>query len=140
MATSTIHLDASVDVAWTQFQRLETWEGVAGIQDLRQPTHDAEGDLSSFRFAIDTTLGRVDGRATVEAEKPKMVVSGSQKGLTITIALELRPAPTGCDAIVEANSKATSFLSMPLEVALNALLESGLDSEAAKIASRITPS
>jgi len=138
MARSSVQLNASVDDAWVQLQRLETWEGVAGIENLRDASHDAEGDLSSFRFTIDTAVGRVDGRAKVDGESPTMVIVGEQKGLAITISLTLRPDDDDRSlARIEANSKATSFLSKPLELALNALLDTGLDDEAAKIADRI---
>lgn len=139
MARSSIHLSASVDDAWSQLQLLDTWEGVAGIEDLRDPTHDAEGDLSSFRFAINTAMGRIGGRATVAAQKPRMVISGEQKGLVITISIELREAEQGCDAEIEAAAKASSFLSMPLELALNPVLDAGLSNEAARIATRVQP-
>ncbi len=137
MAKAAVTLNAGIDGAWTQLQQLATWEGVAGIEDLREPTHDAQGDLSSFRFTIDTSVGRIDGQATVEADKPKMVITGSQKGLEITIALVVTGEGDTSQANIEAYSKATKFLAKPLELALNALLDSGLDDEAAKIAARV---
>ncbi len=137
MTRTSVDLVASVEDAWPQLQRLETWEGVAGIEDLRDGKHDADGNLQSFKFAMDTAVGRVDGKATVKSSKPGMTITGEQKGLAITLMVVLRQAEVGSVAMIDASSKATSFLSKPLELALNALLDNAIDDEAAKIAERV---
>jgi len=139
MANSTVSLNASIDSAWSQLQQLATWDGVAGMEELAEPEHDSNGDLRSFAFAITTSLGRVKGRAQVQGAKPAMTISSEQKGLLITIDLLLREADTGSLAQITATSKATSFLTKPLQVALNALLDTALDGEAAQIGERIQP-
>lgn len=138
MTRTSIELIASVDDAWPQLQQLATWEGVAGIEDLVDGTHDADGNLTGFRFSMDTAVGRVNGKATVEGAKPAMTITGEQKGLAITLTVVLRQADVGCTAMIDASSKATSFLAKPLELGLNALLDNALDDEAAKIAQRVS--
>ncbi len=138
MAKTSTSLDASQDEAWTALQSLSTWEGVAGIEDLREPRFDGAGNLAGFRFAMDTALGRVDGRAKVEPRPPAMTIYGEQKGLSLTIRVVITSqSPTASTAIVEAEASATSFLSKPLAITLNALLDSAIEDEAAKIASRV---
>lgn len=138
MTRTSVELIADVDSAWAQLQNLDTWDGVAGMENLHAATHDAEGDLSSFKFSINTAVGRVNGKASVQAEKPAMTITGEQKGLAITLTVVLKAGDVGSTAMIEAKSKATSFLSKPLEVALNALLDSALDDEAAVIAERVS--
>lgn len=138
MTRTSIELVASVDDAWPQLQQLATWEGVAGIEDLEDGTHDADGNLTGFRFAMDTAVGRVKGKATVKGSKPAMTITGEQKGLAITLMIVLREADVGSTAMIDASSKATSFLAKPLELALNALLDNAIDDEAAKIAERVS--
>ncbi len=138
MTRTSIELVASVDDAWPQLQQLATWEGVAGIEDLEDGTHDADGNLTGFRFAMDTAVGRVNGKATVVGSKPGMTITGEQKGLAITLMIVLREADVGSTAMIDASSKATSFLAKPLELALNALLDNAIDDEAAKIAERVS--
>ncbi len=138
MARTTIEVAAPIHDAWRALQRLSTWEGVAGIGDLHDPTHDADGDLSSFCFAMDTPVGRVAGRADVRAESPRMQVLATEKGLRITLTVELSSRNGGSTATVEARADSTSFLSKPLALTVGAVLESSIEEEAAKIASRIT--
>lgn len=138
MTRTSIELIADVDSAWTQLQDLDIWHGVAGMENLHAVTHDAEGDLSSFKFSINTAVGRVNGKASVQGEKPAMTITGEQKGLAITLSVVLKASEEGSVAMIEAKSKATSFLSKPLEKALNALLDSSLDNEAAVIAERVS--
>ena len=138
MTRTSIDLTADVDSAWSQLQQIDTWHGVAGFEDLHDETHDAEGDLSSFKFSINTAVGRVNGTALVTGDKPAMTITGEQKGLAITLSVVLQESGTGSIAQIDATSKATSFLSKPLEKALNLLLDSALDGEAALIAERVT--
>ena len=138
MARTSIELIAPVDEAWPQLQQLDTWEGVAGLEDLKGGTHDADGNLTGFSFAMDTAVGRVSGEASVTGTKPAMTITGEQKGLAITLAIVLRESEVGSVAMIDASSKATSFLAKPLELGLNALLDTALDNEAAKIASRVS--
>jgi len=104
---------------------------------MRDGTHDPDGNLTGFHFAMDTAVGRVNGEATVTGSKPAMTITGEQKGLAITLMVVLREADVGSTAMIDASSKATSFLAKPLELALNALLATALDDEAAKIAERV---
>ncbi len=147
MAKTSVLLNASVDDAWPQLQQLATWEGVAGIGDLNSARYGDNGDLSSFRFVMDTPVGNVNGSAAVEARKPVMTITANEKGLRITIQVGLRAdtTPVGDTndtnsvADVETSVKSTSLLSKPLERTLSALLASSIDDEANKIARRITP-
>ena len=137
MTRTSVELTADVDSAWTQLQQLGTWDGVAGMEDLHDESHDAEGDLSNFKFSINTAVGRVNGTALVTGQKPAMTITGEQKGLAVTLSVVLKESGSGSIAMIDATSKATSFLSKPLEKALNLLLDSSLAGEAAVIADRV---
>jgi hypothetical protein len=138
VARTSIELHASQADAWTALQLLTTWEGVAGIEDLRDPQHDAAGNLTGFHFAMDTGVGRVNGRARVEPRRPGMTIRAEQKGLELAIQIVVTESgPASSTAIVDARSRSTSFLSKPLSMTLNALLDNAIADEAAKIAGRI---
>jgi len=134
---TTVELDASVDECWPQLQKLETWNDVAGLQNLRDASYDADGNLTGFTFSVDTSLGHIDGTATVKGSKPAMTITGQQKGLMIAITMVLGQAAEGSTATIEATAKATSFIAKPLAKTLNSLLDKGMGAEAAKIAARI---
>jgi len=137
VARTSIDILTSVDQAWSGLQLLPTWEGVAGIQDLRAPQLDPVGNLLAFRFAMDTALGRVNGRANVSSNKPGMTIRAEQKGIAITLQVALLGNGDSTLARVEARAKATSFMSTALVIPLNALLENSIESEAAKIGQRV---
>lgn len=137
MARTRVDIAASLVDAWIALQQLSTWEGVAGIHDLHSPRHDTDGNLAAFGFAMDTALGRVNGHARSRPVMPKMVIQAEQKGLQITLQVVLVVNSDRTWADVEARSRATSFLNKPLELTLNSVLETSIDGEAAKIASRI---
>jgi hypothetical protein len=138
MARTSIAIDTSLGHAWTRLQLLSTWEGIAGIEDLDNADHDASGNLKAFRFAMDTALGRVSGRAKVRSQRPSMLIRAEQKGLAITLHVSLIALGATARADVEASAKATSFLSSPLAIPLNALLDTSIDREAETIAQRVT--
>ena len=140
MARTSIDIPTSVDHAWAGLQLLPTWEGVAGIEDLRAPELDRVGNLLGFRFAMNTAVGRVNGRANVRSNKPGMTVLAEQKGIAITVQVALLGNGDSTMARVEARAKATSFMSTALVIPLNALLENSIESEAAKIARRVAGS
>lgn len=137
MARTTVDIDAPIGAAWSALQQLSTWEGVAGIEDLHDATHDADGHLTAFRFGMDTPVGRVHGRARVRSTPPAMVIQADQKGLEIVLRVALTSSGEKSRADVEARSKATSFFNKPLEMTLNTVLDNSIRDEAAKIASRI---
>ncbi len=140
MATSSLDADVALDDAWPQLQQLSTWEGVAEIEDLQNPTHDSNGDLTGFEFAFDSPMGRVDGVATVEATKPSMKILGEQKGLEISIDVVLRStnsASVPTTVMVDVSARATSFMTKPVAMTLNSLLRSTIDQEAQKIVDRL---
>jgi len=88
---------------------------------------------------METILGRVEGRAEVVAQRPVMTIRANEKGLKITLRVKLIEAgDNAITAEVEAKSKATGLLSQPLAITLNALLESSIDDEAAKIVDRLS--
>lgn len=141
MAKTSLEAFVSVDDAWPQLQKLSTWEGVAEIEDLRDATHDKNGNLTGFHFAFDTALGRVDGVATVKAKKPSMQIRGEQKGLAISIDVVLRspnPASVPTTVMVDVSARATKFMTKPVAMTLNSLLNSAIDDEAYKIVERIS--
>lgn len=141
MAKTSLDAFVTVDDAWPRLQELSTWEGVAEIEDLRNATHDSKGNLTGFEFAFDTAMGRVDGVATVVAKKPSMKIRGEQKGLEISIDVVLRspnPSSTPTTIMVDCSARATKFLTKPVAMTLNSLLNSAIDEEAAKIADRLS--
>lgn len=42
--------DSSRDEVWAALQKPETWEGVAGVENVHDPAIDADGSLRGFSF------------------------------------------------------------------------------------------
>ncbi len=139
MPQRTLHLDRPLADVWKRLQEISSWEGVGGLTDLRQPHHDAEGNLSSFSFSIETPLGTIRDQARVISDALHgMTVVAEAKGLEVAVNLKLTaksPSTTTAEFDIEARS--TNFLSRPLAGTLRHTLESSIDREARKMTDRL---
>lgn len=145
MASRTLAIDRSVDEIWPLLQRLETWEDIGGMHDLRDARVDRNGDLEGFAFSIETPIGDIRDDAAVTTNRPDRPGDGASltavadsKGIRVTVSLSLTPngdASTVADFSIEGRS--TSFLTRPLVGTLRDTLESGIDREGARLVERL---
>ena len=58
-----VRVASSPAEAWPRLQRPETWAGVAGIQEVYDAAHDADGVLTGFSFTVVAAGTRIVGKA-----------------------------------------------------------------------------
>ncbi len=147
MALRTLVIDRSIEEIWPLLQRLDTWEDIGGMHDLRDPKVDDAGNLTGFAFSIETPIGDIRDRADVTTDPPddgrgspaSLTAVADSKGIRVTVSLSLTPtddATTTAEFSIEGRS--TSFLTKPLVGTLRDTLESGIDREGARLADRLT--
>lgn len=145
MPERTLRIDQPLDVVWERLQRLATWEGIGGMDRLRDATHRPDGTLKHFRYSLDTPVGTVDDDAEVVPDQRtpssrSMHVTTETKGLAVTIDLHMRqanPDPTATIAEFAIDARATNFLAKPLASTLRHTLESGIDREGERMVQRL---
>jgi len=141
MASTSVSINRGFDEAWAGLQRMETWRGVAGIDEMSDPVHSAAGDLEAFNFSIDTPVGRVRDQARVTTSRTgqngQLSIDVDQKGVRVRITVEVAGAGDRTVGNVEVGASATSFLTKPLAATLGAALSSSIEREAALIVGRL---
>ena len=142
MPQRTLRIDQPVDVVWERLQLLATWEGIGGMDDLREPRHRGDGTLVGFRYSLDTPVGKVDDNADViaEGDHRTMHVRTHTKGLTVMIDLQLHAASATTTADFTIDVEASNFLTRPLAATLRHTLESGIVRESDKMVERLEAS
>lgn len=142
MPQRTLLIEQPVDVVWDRLQLLTSWEGIGGMNDLRDGRHRSDGTLEGFRYTLHTPLGTVDDKADVIAESDHrtMHVRTHTKGLTVMIDLRLHTASTTTTADFTIDVEAGNFLTRPLASTLRHTLESGIVRESDKMVERLEAS
>ncbi len=137
-----LRIEQPVEVVWDRLQLLATWEGIGGMDDLRDGRHRSDGTLEGFRYSLDTPLGKVDDNADViaEADHRTMHVRTHTKGLTVMIDLRLHEASITTTADFTIDVEASNFLTRPLASTLRHTLESGIVRESDKMIERLEAS
>ncbi len=139
MPTRQVEVNRALPEVWAELQRLETWEGLGGMHDLRDGKWDDAGDLRSFAFSIETPLGNIRDRAKVTANQPLLGAIADTKGISVEVELTLAPAGQATQINFSIDGRSTSFLTRALVGALKATLENGIDEEAATLVRRLDP-
>lgn len=142
MPHRTLRVDQPLSVVWDQLQQLESWEGIGGMGQLREPKHRSDGSLASFAYSLDTPVGTVDDTAAVTASRRRpgalsMDVVTETKGLRVTIALDLVAADDTTDVDFSIDAEATNFLTKPLASTLRHTLDSGMTRESDRMVERL---
>ena len=141
MPQRTLRVDRPLPEVWAQLQKLETWEGVGGMDELRSPRYDPDGSLTRFEYSLDTPIGTVRDTADVSSDagdrRCAMHVRTDTKGLRVTIDVELVAAGDTTEANITLDASAANFLTKPLAATLRHTLESGIDRETERMRSRL---
>jgi hypothetical protein len=109
---ATASTSAPLDAAWSALQRPETWEGIAGVDDITDAAHDEHGHLTGFVFAATVGGFRYPGRSKVIGASPPvhMRLELVTAELTGTIDVRLRHTHARSDVHVELAVRSKSML------------------------------
>ncbi len=142
MPERTLRVGQKLAVVWERLQQLESWEGIGGMGQLRDPLQVDDGSLRGFAYSIRTPLGVIDDTADVTsshdaAGERKMQVVTETKGVRVTIDLVLSGMAARTFINFTIDAQATNFVARPLAVTLRQTLESGIDREAKRMVERL---
>lgn len=142
MPQRTLRVSQKLDVAWERLQQLESWDGIGGMGQLRDPELGDNGALSGFAYSLDTPVGAINDTAEVtssegDAGDRTMQVLTETKGVRVTIDLIVSGMGKKSFVNFTIDAQATNFLARPLAATLRQTLESGIDREAAKMVERL---
>jgi len=142
MPQRTLRVSQQLDVAWQRLQQLDSWEGIGGMGQLRDPLHHDNGALEGFAYSIDTPVGTIDDTAevtssTADAGDHTMQVITDTKGVRVTIDLVLSGMGAKTFVNFTIDAQATNFLARPLAATLRQTLETGIDREATRMVGRL---
>jgi carbon monoxide dehydrogenase subunit G len=130
---------ASIADAWSGLQRAETWEGVAGVDDVTGATHGSDGQLTGFGFAATVSGLRYPGQATIaSANRPdQMRLELTTSEMTATIEVALTPAGERTRVLVDLTVTSRSFLAGMFFPSIAAAIGRGLPSAVEDFANRL---
>ena len=142
MPQRTLRIDQQIATVWDRLQQLDSWEGIGGMGQLRDPEHASDGSLKGFAYSLDTPVGTVDDTAEVTSTKRKvgahsMRVQTETKGLRVTIELALTAVDEATNAEFSIDAEATNFLARPLASTLRHTLDSGIVRESDRMKVRL---
>ncbi|HVR32950.1 MAG TPA: hypothetical protein VMS74_09635 [Acidimicrobiia bacterium] len=99
----------SPDEAWTSLQRAATWEGVAGVDEISNAAHAADGALTSFDFTVSVGTMRYPGTSRVtHAERPRhmrLELTTTELVATIEVRLTDMAGDTGVEVDLAVSTK-----------------------------------
>lgn len=116
------------EIAWQQLQNPDTWEGLAGVDEVYDAYHDPTGLLTAYRFRATAASVVYEGTAkTVEAVNPsRMVIDISTSEVTGTITTLLSEADGGAAVSVTVALRSKGFLSTLFFPVISQAMSSGL--------------
>jgi hypothetical protein len=130
---------ASIDDAWSALQRAATWEGVAGVDDVTDATHDADGQLTGFGFAGTVSGLRYPGQAAIASANPPddMRLELTTSEMSATIDLRLTASGDGTRVLVDLTVTSRSFLAGMFFPSIAAAIGRGLPTAVENFATRL---
>lgn len=145
MAEQTFHATAATPAtpaeAWIALQRPETWEGIAGVDDVTGAAHSDEGLLTAFLFAVTVGGMRYRGQAgvtrAVQAEFMQLDLETSE--LIAVIEVGLGHAESGTDIQIDLTVRTRSFLAGMFFSAITEAIGKGLPAATEAFAARLKP-
>lgn len=145
MADRTLRVAQELAIVWERLQQLETWEGIGGMGQLRDPLRDDQGSLRGFRYSLNTLVGAIDDTADVtssltDADDRRMQIVTETKGVRVTIELVLSGMRDKTFANFTIDAQATNFIARPLASSLRQTLDSGIIRESDRIVERLEAS
>lgn len=131
---------ATREIAWQQLQNPDTWEGLAGVDEVFDAHHDPTGLLTAYRFRATAASVVYEGTAkTVEAANlSKMVIDISTSEVTGTITTLLSEAEGGVAVSVTVALRSKGFLSTLFFPVISQSMSSGLPKQVDAFAARLS--
>ena len=130
----------SVEKAWQQLQKPETWEGLAGVDEVFDVHHAPDGLLTAYRFRATAASQVYEGSATtVEATtESRMAIDIVTSEVTGTITTNLSAVDQGVSVSVRVKLRSTGFMSTLFFPVISQALGSGLPKQVAAFVERLT--
>lgn len=130
----------SPDTAWRSLQRATTWEGVAGVDQISNAAHAADGTLTSFSFVVSVGTMRYPGTSRVtHTERPRhmrLELTTTELVATIDVRLTDMGDNTGVEVDLAVSTK--SFLAGMFFGAITDSIGRGLPSATEAFAQRLS--
>ncbi|MEX1044043.1 MAG: hypothetical protein WD532_11105 [Acidimicrobiia bacterium] len=145
MPEQTFHATATTTAtpaeAWTSLQRPETWEGIAGVDDVTDATHDDGGHLEAFLFSVTVGGKRYRGQARVAGaiQPVSMQLDLETSELIAVIEVALGQTESGTDVSIDLTVRTRSFLAGMFFSAIADAVGRGLPAATAAFAARLKP-
>lgn len=130
---------ASISDAWGALQRADTWEGIAGVDDVTDATHGADAQLISFGFAGTVSGLRYPGQAEISSASPpdEMRLELMTSEMSATIDVRLTASGEGTRVQVDLSVTSRSFLAGMFFPSIAAAIGRGLPTAVEDFANRL---
>ena len=128
------------EIAWQQLQNPDTWEGLAGVDEVYDAHHDPTGLLTAYRFRATAASVVYEGSATtVEGTNPSsMVIDISTSEVTGRITTLLSETEGGVAVSVTVALRSRGFLSTLFFPVISQAMTSGLPKQVDGFAARLS--
>lgn len=128
------------EIAWQQLQNPETWEGLAGVDEVYDAHHDPTGLLTAYRFRATAASVVYEGSATtVEGTNPSnMIIDISTSEVTGRITTALSEVGEGVAVSVTVALRSKGFLSTLFFPVISQALGNGLPVQVETFADRLS--
>ena len=125
--THTVHVDASIEDAWSALQSADTWAGIGPISSVSNDVVDAAGILRSFEWTADVGGKMYRGTSTTnEAIVPKrFALNLDTSEIGGTVLAVLAESGRGTDITVTLGLTTRGMLSAMFFPAIKQALSSG---------------
>ncbi len=130
---------ATIAAAWQQLQDPDTWQGLAGVEEVFDVHHAPDGLMTAYRFRAVAASQVYEGTAkTVEAVNPsKMVVDIATSEVTGRITTRLSEADGGVAVNVAVSLRSKGFMSTLFFPVIAQAVGSGLPKQVDAFAARL---
>lgn len=126
--------------AWQQLQIPETWEGLAGVDEVFDVHHDPDGLLTAYRFRATAASQVYEGTAaTVESTNPSMMaIEIATSEVTGRITTRLTEAEAGVAVNVHVLLRSKGFLATLFFPVITQALVTSLPAQVEGLAGRLS--
>ena len=131
---------ANRDEVWQQLQDPQTWQGLAGVEEVFDAHHDPDGLLTAYRFRVAAASQIYEGSATtVEAENPSsMAIDIVTSEVTGRITTTLSETADGVAVKVHVALRSKGFLATLFFPVISQALGNGLPEQVNAFAARLS--
>ena len=130
---------ASPEAAYASLQHADTWESIAGVDEVSDPRHDEEGRLLGYRFTVEVGGRRYPGTAVVTGSEPphSMTVKIDTSEVAGDIRVRLASDDARTEVTVELAIASKGFLSTLVFPVISTAIGSGLEASVESFAGRL---